>query len=314
MAPTEMPTVADSADLHEQLRAAIDLLQRIADDWRLLDRLTAEDRRRFHQAIARLSEPDPRAKRKRQKADKAASVRRGEAVLNQTGIRTLRRRPVVTTPNVFPPEHFEAHDVDYEAPARNEVSRTANGPRRERRPATRERRTPNLRPRLLHLQGDLHARPRLLRSALPRLRRCQFRRAHGARGLARPCRARHRRARQIGYQAGLKLLRSGAHLIVTTRFPRNAAARYAQEADFGDWGHRLEIFGLDLRDPPSVEAFCRDLVASRERLDFIVNNACQTVRRPPILRAHDGGRTDGAARPAGPRGTAAGPARIRRIK
>ena len=40
---------------------------------------------------------------------------------------------------------------------------------------------------------------------------------------------------KIGYQAGLKLLRSGAHLIVTTRFPRDAAARYAQEPDFGEW-------------------------------------------------------------------------------
>jgi NAD(P)-dependent dehydrogenase (short-subunit alcohol dehydrogenase family) len=91
---------------------------------------------------------------------------------------------------------------------------------------------------------------------------------------------------KIGYQAGLKLLRSGAHLIVTTRFPRNAAARYAQEPDFGQWGHRLEIFGLDLRHTPSVEAFCHDLVATRERLDFIINNACQTVRRPPDFYAH----------------------------
>ena len=91
---------------------------------------------------------------------------------------------------------------------------------------------------------------------------------------------------KIGYQAGLKLLRSGAHLIVTTRFPRNAAARYAAEPDFGDWGHRLEIVGLDLRHTPSVEAFCRDLVATRDRLDFIVNNACQTVRRPPEFYAH----------------------------
>ena len=184
MATTEIPTVADSTDLDEQLRAAIDLLERIAADWRLLDRLTSDDRRRFHQAIARLSEPDPRAKRKRQKAAKAAGVRRGEAVLNQTGIRTLRRRPVVTTPNVFPPERFEAHDVDHQAPAPNDDPRTANNE------------APNLRPRLLRLQEDLHARPRLLRSALPRMRRLQFRRAHGARGLARPCRAAHRRARQ----------------------------------------------------------------------------------------------------------------------
>ena len=50
--------------------------------------------------------------------------------------------------------------------------------------------------------------------------------------------------------------------------------------------HRLEIFGLDLRHTPSVEAFCRELLATRDRLDFIVNNACQTVRRPPDFYAH----------------------------
>src|SRR5262249_4938642 len=44
---------------------------------------------------------------------------------------------------------------------------------------------------------------------------------------------------KIGYQAGLKLLRAGATLLVTTRFPRDAAARYALEPDFGAWGHRL---------------------------------------------------------------------------
>ena len=91
---------------------------------------------------------------------------------------------------------------------------------------------------------------------------------------------------KIGYQASLKLLRCGAELIVTTRFPRDSAARYAREADFGEWAHRLEIFGLDLRHTPSVEAFCRELLATRSRLDFIINNACQTVRRPPAFYAH----------------------------
>jgi NAD(P)-dependent dehydrogenase (short-subunit alcohol dehydrogenase family) len=91
---------------------------------------------------------------------------------------------------------------------------------------------------------------------------------------------------KIGYQAGLKLLRSGARLIVTTRFPRDSARRYAQEADFGNWGHRLEIFGLDMRHTPSVEAFCGRLQAALPRLDFIINNACQTVRRPPAFYTH----------------------------
>ena len=91
---------------------------------------------------------------------------------------------------------------------------------------------------------------------------------------------------KIGYQAALKLLRSGARLIVTTRFPRDAAGRYAGEADAIEWRDRLEIVGLDLRHTPSVEALCQRVLATHDRLDFIVNNACQTVRRPPAFYAH----------------------------
>ena len=59
-----------------------------------------------------------------------------------------------------------------------------------------------------------------------------------------------------------------------------------REPDFDAWGDRLEIFGLDLRHTPSVEAFCQHLLSTRARLDFIVNNACQTVRRPPEFYRH----------------------------
>ena len=45
-------------------------------------------------------------------------------------------------------------------------------------------------------------------------------------------------------------------------------------------------FGLDLRHTPSVEDFCRELLNTHDRLDFIINNACQTVRRPPEFYAH----------------------------
>jgi NAD(P)-dependent dehydrogenase (short-subunit alcohol dehydrogenase family) len=73
---------------------------------------------------------------------------------------------------------------------------------------------------------------------------------------------------------------------VTTRFPRDAASRYSREPDFGDWGGRLEIVGLDLRHTPSLEAFCKEMLATRSRLDFVINNACQTVKRPPAFYAH----------------------------
>src|SRR6185503_8671429 len=91
---------------------------------------------------------------------------------------------------------------------------------------------------------------------------------------------------KIGYQAALKLLRAGAHVIVTTRFPVDAAARYAQEPDFGAFRERLGIHGLDLRHTPSVEVFARHLSQRLPRLDYILNNACQTVRRPPKFFEH----------------------------
>ncbi len=91
---------------------------------------------------------------------------------------------------------------------------------------------------------------------------------------------------KIGYQAALKLLRAGARVIVTTRFPKDAVVRYAREPDFGAWKDRLKIFGLDLRHAPSVEVFATFITARYERLDFLINNAAQTVRRPRGFYAH----------------------------
>jgi NAD(P)-dependent dehydrogenase (short-subunit alcohol dehydrogenase family) len=91
---------------------------------------------------------------------------------------------------------------------------------------------------------------------------------------------------KIGFQASLMLLRSGARVIATTRFPHDAAQRYAQEPDFAVWGHRLQLYGLDLRHAPSVELFAQQMVRTHERLDILINNAAQTVRRPPGFYAH----------------------------
>ncbi|HEY2780661.1 MAG TPA: SDR family oxidoreductase [Steroidobacteraceae bacterium] len=91
---------------------------------------------------------------------------------------------------------------------------------------------------------------------------------------------------KIGFQASLKLLRAGAHVIVTTRFPVDAIERYSKEADFGAWRERLQIHGLDLRHTPSVELFTQFLIERLPRLDYILNNACQTVRRPAGFFQH----------------------------
>jgi NAD(P)-dependent dehydrogenase (short-subunit alcohol dehydrogenase family) len=91
---------------------------------------------------------------------------------------------------------------------------------------------------------------------------------------------------KIGYMTSLKLLRAGATVIVTTRFPHDAAQRYAQEADFAKWSDRLRIYSLDLRHLPSIERFIQYLFATYPQLDILINNAAQTVRRPPAFYAH----------------------------
>ncbi|MEO7272016.1 MAG: SDR family oxidoreductase [Vicinamibacterales bacterium] len=231
----------------------------MAADWGRLDTLPMHERQRLHRVIAALSTPDPDAKRKRLKVARADRVRQEEAVLNETGIRAGRRRPVVTTPNVFPPP-IEPRVADDGAPAIDRVCYVCKEP------------YPQIHGFYDQLCPDCAAVNFAARTELADLR--------GRVALLTGGRV------KIGYQAGLKLLRSGAHLIVTTRFPQNAASRYAQEPDVDAWGERLEIFGLDLRHVPSVEAFCHNLVATRARLDVIINNACQTVRRPPEFYAH----------------------------
>jgi len=91
---------------------------------------------------------------------------------------------------------------------------------------------------------------------------------------------------KIGYHATLMMLRSGATVIATTRFPADSAIRFAKEKDFADWGDRLHIYGLDLRHIPSVELFAAYIEQKYQRLDLLINNAAQTVRRPSTFYAH----------------------------
>jgi NAD(P)-dependent dehydrogenase (short-subunit alcohol dehydrogenase family) len=256
-------------DFEQRLRSAIELLELLDNDRALLAQLPDEYRHRLHQVIAQIYNPDPVARRRKLKAAEreraAAQLERVGAVLDETGIRTLRRKPIYTTPNVFPPQGFEPRDLGPDEPERRETIEPQHCYICKRNYSTVHHFYDQLCPACAEFNfrkrtelADLRGRVALLTGGRVK----------------------------IGYQAGVKLLRAGAHLIVTTRFPRDSAKRYSQEPDFAEWSHRLEIFGLDMRHTPSVEALCTQLLATHTRLDFIVNNACQTVRRPPEFYTH----------------------------
>jgi NAD(P)-dependent dehydrogenase (short-subunit alcohol dehydrogenase family) len=103
---------------------------------------------------------------------------------------------------------------------------------------------------------------------------------------------------KIGMYIALRLLRDGAETTITTRFPRDAARRFSSMPDSGDWLHRLNIVGVDLRQPGQVVALA-EAVAAGGPLDILINNAAQTVRRSPdayaLLVAGESGALPAAA-------------------
>ncbi|KAF9637724.1 putative short-chain dehydrogenase protein [Lasiodiplodia theobromae] len=109
----------------------------------------------------------------------------------------------------------------------------------------------------------------------------------------------------LGYHVALRLLRCGARVIATTRYPRDAVRRYMAEGDAEVWRERLRVVGADFRaaaDAFGVVEGVRGVLrewGGEERLDVLVNNAAQTltdsvgreeqaVRREEVLRVEDG--------------------------
>ena len=264
---SDEPTDDAEVELRARLLETTALLQEIARSKDLLSGLSPEERTDLLNAAGDVFCADPEERRLRVKAQRnrrrAQKLARDEEVLASTGIRTLREKPVFTTPNVFAPEDFEQQDVAD--------------------PAFRETADPQ---HCYICKAKYHQVHHFYDQLCPdcaafnHAKRTETADLSGTVALLTGGRV------KIGYQAGIRLLRSGAELIVATRFPRDAAARYAAEDDFDQWGDRLEVFGLDLRHTPSVESFCHHLLETRSRLDFIVNNACQTVRRPPEFYRH----------------------------
>jgi NAD(P)-dependent dehydrogenase (short-subunit alcohol dehydrogenase family) len=258
-------------EIADRIRAATELLEAIVADRSLLAAMPLEDRTRLLSAAGDVYSPDVEERRRQIKAQrrqsKAEKVQADQGTLSATGIRAQRARPVFTTPNVYAPLSVEPDEVDDA----------------DDRPEARE----SMHPQHCYVCKQKYSRVHAFYDQMcPECAEFNYaKRSESADLTGRVALLTGGRVK-IGYQAGIKLLRAGAHLIVTTRFPRDSAWRYSQEPDFAEWGDRLEIFGLDLRHTPSVEAFCHHLGETRDRLDFIVNNACQTVRRPPDFYRH----------------------------
>jgi NAD(P)-dependent dehydrogenase (short-subunit alcohol dehydrogenase family) len=289
-----------------ELAAALRVLERVAEDRTVLAGVDEETRRTLQRLAGEVARPDLKTRKKLQKAlrrrEHAERKARDEALRRGTGIQQARAAPVFVTP--LPPLPAPGTDARGWRPALSGAPPAREGASGEPAGAA-------------PADGPELAEPRKCYVCKAPYRRLhpfydQLCRACGDENLARRTAAVDLRGRvalvtgarvKIGYQAAILLLRAGARVVACTRFPRDAAARYAREPDFAGWKDRLSIYGVDLRHTPSVELLCQRLDATLPRLDFQLHNACQTVRRPPGFYAHLLEREQGplAALPPGER-------------
>ena len=281
------------SDLGARLLEAIELLEAVDENRSLLAHLDSEGRKRLLIVAGKVSHPDmqarrqlSRAQRKQRKIDKRDNE---EAILDQTAIRKMRENPIFATPRriaQYAGEPPQLPGFGYELPAELEApAEPASQPAAEPAagPIIGERRAAYSCYVCRQDYSEIHWFYDQMCAAcgdFNHSRRDPVADLSGRIAVVTGARV------KIGFQSAIMLLRNGCRVVVATRFPRDAARRYAAEPDFAEWGHRLEIHGLDLRHIPSVEAFCQTLLRTLPHLDYIINNACQTVRRPPGFYGH----------------------------
>jgi hypothetical protein len=247
---------------HEQIGQCISILQKLNSDTNQIFDIPKEQRKALLIAAGQFSRPAKEELAQRKKGAKKANRKKIAAIdtqsRNATGIRSAREASIFIAPAMLELKGDEAEKaVILESPRECYVCKTSFN-------------------KLHHFYdtmciecGDFNYAKRFQTDDLT-----------GQVALVTGSRL------KIGYHITLMMLRAGATVIATTRFPVDSALRYAKEPDFKDWDDRLKIHGLDLRHIPSVEIFCNFIEQQYDRLDVLINNAAQTVRRPSGFYQH----------------------------
>jgi NAD(P)-dependent dehydrogenase (short-subunit alcohol dehydrogenase family) len=255
----------DNQDTLAALRRCIPLLEKIADHSELLAYLPEPQRIALITAAGKISRPDRREIKKRSKDKKQqkrlAIIQKERRMRAATGIRKAREIEVFTAPRQL---SFDGKEPGTETP-----SHRLETPRNCYVCKAKFTQLHHFYDAMCPDCADLNYQKRFQTASL----KGQVAVITGSR-------------LKIGYQTTLMMLKAGARVVATTRFPIDSALRFSREPDFSDWGHRLQVYGLDLRHTPSVELFCDAIKATYQRLDILINNAAQTVRRPPGFYAH----------------------------
>ena len=283
------PEQPSAATFHDRVRVATELLESIVADRGLLLRIDPGDRHRLLQAAGHVYAPDAAARRQLVRASsrrrKAEKVRREETALDAD-----RDPDASPADGVHQPQRLSAGPASSSGRSRDPEFREAVEP--QHCYVCKQKYTA-----IHHFYDQL----------CPPCAGVQLRQAHRAGGSAGPGGAADRRPGQDrlpgGHQAAAVRRTPDRH----HPFPPRLGGPLRPRSRTSPTGaHRLEIFGLDLRHTPSVEAFCRR--AAGNPRPARLHRQQRLPDRPPaarVLRAHDGARDGGPPRHAGARPPAA---------
>ena len=84
---------------------------------------------------------------------------------------------------------------------------------------------------------------------------------------------------KIGYYIVKKLLSYGCKVITTSRFPNDALSRFKEDPDYDIFKNNLIIYPIDFRIFQSTVKFVNYIKDNCSHIDFLINNAAQTIRR-----------------------------------
>ncbi|MFH2058778.1 MAG: SDR family oxidoreductase [Pseudomonadota bacterium] len=253
----------------------IPVLEKLSEQSEILAHLSEPDRIALIMAAGKISRPDSKEIKQRNKdkrAHKQKAIREKEKRLRAgTGIRRARQASVFSAPVQisFANQKLDQEKLDKEESDKDVSEETLKTPRN-----------------CYVCKAEFKQLHHFYDTMCPECARFNYQKRFQTASLKGQVALITGSRLKIGYQASLMMLRAGATLIATTRFPKDSALRFSKESDFGDWGHRLQVYGLDLRHTPSVELFCDYIRQHYQRLDILINNAAQTVRRPPGFYAH----------------------------
>lgn len=246
----------------QDIQSTIELLNNLHKDPQLLAELSEDQRIALLKASGELSRPCREEKKKRNKAKNKAQrqmvVKQERKSRAATGIRSAREATVFTAPKQLTSNEEANHPIQ-----------ELNSPRN------------------CYVCKDEYTKLHFFYDSMcPKCAEFNYQKRFQSASLEGQVALITGSRLKIGYQATLMMLRAGARVIATTRFPVDSAIRYSKEEDYAVWKDRLQIYGLDLRHTPSVEIFTSYVEQNYDRLDILINNAAQTVRRPPGFYKH----------------------------